>query len=381
MFLLLLTRSPCRAATVSFTYVPPYGSSQDLQGQVAGVDPAGHKVAVYIYVSGWWTKPYFGSPLTSIQGDGVWTCDITTGGDDQNATRIAAYLLENGYTPPTMSGGGTLPAELNQNALAHTYVEREPPYRTLSFSGYTWKVKASESRVGPGPNYFSDNTADVWVDGSDRLHLNIVYRSGKWYSTEVFTTETLGYGTYTFILGSRVDQLDRKIVLGLFTWDDDAPQHNYREIDIELSRWGEETGKNAQYVVQPWDTSGNRHRFDMALQGNYSTHLFDWQADGVLFSSFQGSTLPPDPGDEIESLQYTGGDTPPAGGEGTRINLWLIDGAPPSDVLEEEVIVESFKYDPGAIRINYQPGTAGVPAGYRADDGSFLFEGINFGWK
>jgi hypothetical protein len=40
-----------------------------------------------------------------------------------------------------------------------------------------------------------------------------------------------------FTIDSRVDLLDRNIVLGLFTWDTYAPQYNYREIDFEFSRW------------------------------------------------------------------------------------------------------------------------------------------------
>ena len=45
--------------TIEFTNVPQYGSFDDLQGRVTNVTPADYKVAVYIYVSGWWTKPTF----------------------------------------------------------------------------------------------------------------------------------------------------------------------------------------------------------------------------------------------------------------------------------------------------------------------------------
>jgi hypothetical protein len=80
---------------IEFTYVPPYGSFENLKGQIWHVKPSDYKVAVYIYVSGWWSKPYFSSDLTTIQNDGGWTCDITTGGVDQNATKIAGYLVLN----------------------------------------------------------------------------------------------------------------------------------------------------------------------------------------------------------------------------------------------------------------------------------------------
>jgi hypothetical protein len=311
---------------------------------VRGVDPSDYKVAVYIYVSGWWTKPTWGSPLTPIQSDGSWSCDITTGGMDQFATQIAAFLVPNGYSPPLMAGEPALPAELFAHSVASAQVERAVPFREIEFSGRTWWVKASQSPVGPGPNYFSDREEDVWVDGAGRLHMSIVYRDGNWYCTEVISSESLGHGTYTFALSSRVDTLDKNAVLGLFTWDDAAPEHYYREIDIEFSRWGAEAGDNAQYVVQPWDHDGNLHRFRLDLAGDLSTHSFDWRAGSVRFSSFQGHGSPPAPGDELQSWLYAGPDVPPAGGENARINLWLMNGYPPSDGQRIEVIVDGFDF-------------------------------------
>ncbi len=91
---------------VEFSYVPPYGSFDNLRGQVWHAAPAEHRIAVYIYVGGgWWTKPFFDAPLTSINCDGSWTCDITTGGIDEKATRIFACLLPTAYIPPSASGG------------------------------------------------------------------------------------------------------------------------------------------------------------------------------------------------------------------------------------------------------------------------------------
>ena len=110
--------------TIEFTNVPPLGSFSNLQGQVRYVNPNEFKVAVYIYVSGWWTKPTFASPLTNIRNDGSFTTDITTGGFDQTATRIIAYLVPNGYNPPAMSGGRELPKEIDTNSVAKIEVAR-----------------------------------------------------------------------------------------------------------------------------------------------------------------------------------------------------------------------------------------------------------------
>ena len=334
------TATPCYSPTIVLDHVPPYGSYDDLYGHVTGVTPSDYKVAVYINVSGWWTKPTFASPLTTISSNGYWITDITTGGSDPLATDIAAFLVPNGYTPPLMSGGATLPQELYTNAVAYTAVTRRAA-RTITFAGHTWQVKFTPILAGPGPNYFSDDPADVWVDGTGYLHLNIVNRSGLWYSTEVICTDTLQYGAYTLTLASRVDLLDKNVVLGFFSWDTDAPQYNYREIDIEFSRWGEDAAQNAQYVIQPWDVIGNRYRYYMALTGIDSVHRFDWQPDRVQFDSWDGS------GSLLQSWTYTNTTyIPPAGAGNARINLWLLNGLAPSDSQNVEVIVKSFQFVP-----------------------------------
>lgn len=216
--------------------------------------------------------------------------------------------------------------------------------RVLSFSGRSWTVKASAGPVGPGPNYFADTSDDVWVDGSGYLHLRIMFRDGVWHSSEVVGDDVLGFGTYTFTLGSRVDQLDRNTVVGLFTWDTSAPEFNYREIDIEFARWGDPLADNSQYVVQPWDTAGNTNRWETTLTGNDSTHGFTWEPDRVEFSSFQGSP----PAAQIQSWTYTGPDVPPEGTSSgnARINFWLTGGNAPSDGQQAELVIKSFDFTP-----------------------------------
>jgi hypothetical protein len=188
---------------------------------------------------------------------------------------------------------------------------------------------------------------DVWVDAQDQLHLRLSEREGTWYSTEVIADSSLGYGTYVFRLSSRVDQFDPNVVLGLFTWDTGAPEYNYREIDVEFARWGDPNADNAQYVVQPWTTARNMHRFELELPGARSTHCFNWTPDQVAFRSYAGFVACPDSGETaLGSWTYTGPDIPPAGEENPRLNLWLTEGTPPSDGQAVEVIVAAFEFIP-----------------------------------
>lgn len=224
------------------------------------------------------------------------------------------------------------------------YVRAET--RTIRWSGYTWWVKSSEELVGPGPNWFSDSTRNVWVDRQGRLHLRITHENGRWHCAEVVCSRSLGYGTYRFTVVSPVANLDPHVVLGLFTWSDD-PAYANREIDIEFATWGEgPSSLNAQYVVQP-ATRGRLHRFQMDSRIGASVHSFTWLPDSVSFLSVRGiKPTPSVPSDVIQQWKFTGEDIPQRGDENPRINLWLIQGKPPRDGKEVEVIISRFEFVP-----------------------------------
>ena len=89
--------------------------------------------------------------------------------------------------------------------------------------------------------------------------------------------------------------------------------------------------------MQPHEHPGNRYRF--ALQrADESWHSFDWRPGRVSFAS-TGSQ-----GEPLQAWEYAGPDLPP-GGQNIRFNLWLIDGKPPSDGQEVEVVVKNFEFE------------------------------------
>jgi hypothetical protein len=227
------------------------------------------------------------------------------------------------------------------------------PPRQVSFATHEWIVKCG-SWLGPGLNGFSQSEDHIWVDSSGHLHLKIVNHRTLWWCTELILNESYGYGTYVFTVESRVD-FDENIVLGLFTWDSDAPEHNYREIDFEFGRWGDPDDDNAQFVVQPWDAQGNRHRFDIGYDGptETTTHVMTWRPDRIEFKSYYGDfRFSPPAENMIEYWTYEGSDNPPPGAENVRINFWLADvddppdhaGNPPVNGQEAEVVITDFRY-------------------------------------
>jgi hypothetical protein len=352
--------SLCRLAAapaIIITNLPAYGSTDDLRGIVANVDTTAYSVAVFIYVPGygWVSKPTCAQPLTPIQSNGSWSADITTGGSDALATRVAALLVSTNYSEACIQGSAALPTNVYAQAKAAAITTRASTgVRWLSFSGYDWWVKTSAGQVGPGPNYFSDSTNNVWVDVLGQLHLRITNRSNQWQCAELVSARTFGYGSYRFELGSTVDNLNPNAVLGLFTWSDD-PAYTDREIDIECSRWGNASDPtSAQYVVQPYDTTGHLIRIVLPSNQTNSTHLFMWETNRVTYQSLRGAYSPtPAPANVISNWTYTL-TVPHTGDENIRLNLWLNSGTPPTDNHEVEVTIRSFQLVP--------LGTAAAPS-------------------
>ncbi len=210
---------------------------------------------------------------------------------------------------------------------------------TLFFSGYTWQVKTGDEKMGPGPNYFSNNAKNAWVDSSGYLHLAITNRNGEWQCAEVICTESLGYGTYSFDVDTPADSIDKNTVLGLFTWDDDFPSY-YREIDIEISRWGEDRPyPNTQFVIQPYTRAGNIHRFNISSAIDKTINSFTWSNSGIAFDTSKKDLT------SIESWNYIkGADYPEPGNEKVHINLWLLENSIPSDGQPKEVVISKFSF-------------------------------------
>ena len=367
------TRSPA-APKIIITNLPAFGSNDNLAGQVLGADPTAYRVAVFIDVPpyGWYSKPTCAEALTQIQPDGKWSADITTGGADTNATRIAALLVSTNYDQPCVMGEPFLPTNVFSHAIASTVVTRKyPGIRWISFSGYDWWVKTSPgtNQVGPGPNHFSDSTNNVWTDAQGWLHLRITNRSNEWQCAEIVSARTFGYGSYRFELGSRVDDLDTNIVLGMFTWSDD-PAYTYREIDVECARGFKADTNNSQFTVQPYNLAGHYSRYRVPTGLADSTHLFTWQSNSVAFECQNGSYSPnPIPANVISTWMFANASAVPrTGDENVRINLWLLFGHPPTDGKEVELVIKSFEFVPLG-----SPEPARLTQFKAASDGSVQF--------
>lgn len=341
-----------RAPAIELTAVPAFGTFDGLQGRVRYVDPEFYRVSVFIFLPsvGWLSKPACAQTLTPIDSAGNWTTDITTGGGDEQATLIRALLVRQTSDFHCVTGLECLPPGIETQAVAAVdAIRQNPNQRMLRFSGYDWAVKTGPAPMGPGPNIFSDQSSNVWVDTLGKLHLRITNRDGQWQCAEIIGQKSLGYGTYVFEIESTLDWSENA-VLGLFTWTDECVIGSHNEIDLEFSRWGlPNDSNNAQYVVQPYAESGHLLRFQAAAIP--SSHSFRWDADRVSFLSLQGAYSSNPPATQVIN-QWVFSEpaaVPKPSSETPRMNLWLFNGKAPSDDKEVEVVISRFRFLPAAL--------------------------------
>jgi len=337
---------------ITLDEIPACGESELLRGSVLEVEPDDYKVGVYLFLDDWWPKPTFAEPWTDINPDGTWDCNVATSKYDLDATEIMAFLVpsdEISDWPVDFSvedGLSALPGEAFRFPGVGAF-RPECFCEKIEFADFDWLIKDSSTRkVGPGPNYFT--CGNVWVDASKYLHLKINKQLGQWYCAELFTEDVLGDGSYRFeVETGSITSLDPNVILGLFTWDEFAPHYTNREMDIEVGQWADPSADNAQYVIQPWNTPGHRHRFNIdPCDIDVVTFLMDWGLGRVTFKSFFGRTEPTDADDYIESWIYEANDVPLPGQQNARINLWLKDGGDPFVDGETEVVIRDFEFTP-----------------------------------
>ncbi len=241
----------------------------------------------------------------------------------------------------------------------------------LTFAGRKWDIKSSSTFVGPGPNLFSRRYNDVWVDENGYLHLSIVNHDGAWYSTEVISQDTMGYGKYAWTVQCDPMRFASNVVLGLFTWDNNTffTEAN-SEVDIELSKWGSDTMQSPlTYSVQPVffgpynDERSEYALIDTSLHRGVSTHVFEWTDTLITWYSYKGDIDSNQPIyaswsfdlNNPAKIKYEGPyqSQPiviPAPGNTTnaRMNLWTLAhiAAGPEDERFHEVIIRDFEYTP-----------------------------------
>ncbi len=341
--LLCLFVADCRAPTVApsieFTTIP-----QAAVGGPAALVPVAGRVTgarlnqrVVLFArsdEGWWVQPYRSRPFTDIAPDSTWK-SVTHLGQE-----YAALLVDADYRPPATAEA--LP-EPGGGIIAVTRVDGSGKYmppapKTITFSGYEWLVRQTKNDRHGMNDYDGRN---VWLDSDGHLHLLLSERDGRWTCAEVRLTHSLGYGTYSFDLRD-TSQLDPSAAFSMYTLDPLGSDQNFRELTVDVSRWGDASNMNGQFVVQPDTVPANVFRF--MIPAGLVTHSFRWEPGRVSFKTVRRSGTAS--GQNVVAERLFTARVPTAGAETPHLTLLYDRSAARPPAKAVEVVVEKFAFLP-----------------------------------
>jgi hypothetical protein len=323
------------ASSVVFTKLPPFETegSENLdaiEGRVTGSRP-GQRIVLYAHSGEWWIQPFADQPFTTIQADSSWKARTHPG------TAYAAALVDSSFRPNPKTD--VLP-ERGGPVLAITSVQssspQPPPRSDLLFAGYEWQNRRSTAVLGGTRNQLE--SANAWTDPAGLLHLKISGSQEHWNSAEVALPRSLGYGSYRFVVQD-LSHLEPSVLFKMTIRDDTGPA---REMNIEISKWGETTSRNGQFVVQPYHIPANTVQFETP-HGN-ATFMLNWAPERASFKAFRGVAASWD-ALAIRQHVFTSG-VPSAGSEFVHMGLYVFGQNRNPLKKESEVVIEAFEYLP-----------------------------------
>ena len=224
---------------------------------------------------------------------------------------------------------------------------RESRAATIAWKGHTWNVTS-----GGMAGVCQGDPQNVTVDANGYLHLRIVKNGSTWTSSELFTTDRLGFGTYQWQVDGPIDTYDRNVVLGLFPYGPAAGigADGTNEIDIEYARWGKADGPNGDWTDYPASGSTiGELSYTFSLSGaTLSTSRFVWSSGAIASLLLQGLQPADSTAGLLKNWTYAPANPTtniPQQPLPLGMNLWCFD-APPSNGQPVEIVVRDFTYVP-----------------------------------
>jgi len=334
------TRASDTRTSIEFTKIPPAAQGgrervDTIAGRVVGARP-GQQIVIYARSGPWWVQPWPDRPFIAIGADGTWSTETHLGFE------YAALLVDQDYRPPpTMDVAPTQGGPVVLVKLVKGLGEPQlAPTKPLHFSGYDWKVRTIASDRGGMNNLYSGDNA--WVDAAGALHVSIFKKQNEWSCAEVVLDRSLGYGTYLLTVGD-TSRLEPAAVFSLTTFDDYGGDQYYREMDIEIGRWGNALSKsNAQYGIQPFYVPGNVFPFN--VPSGTVTHSMRWESGRASFKTWRGSSMNP-AGSGVIDHEFNSG-IPSPGRERAQLLFYVVASEKYPMQRNSEVVIEKFQYLP-----------------------------------
>lgn len=324
-------------ASISFDRLPPAaiggaGETDTISGTVNG-NPPGSRIVVYVYSRNtWYVQPLTIHPFTAIADSGHWSTATHLG------SRYAAILIAGNDQPPNTLAA--LPPVKDAVVAVATAAGRQTSAKdqpVVHFSDYDWSVRQLGSDRHGSPHPY--RASNVSVDSSGALHLRITKEKNEWTCSEVALSRSLGYGRYALSVDNLAG-LEPAAVFDMFTWDQAGSDQDRREVDLEVTRWGDPASKNGEYEVQPFFRPTNTYRY--AAPPLPLTFTLLWESAKVTFTTAKtaGNAR------AIVASHSFVTDIPGPQTESIHLNLCTFDYGKVKQQHDDEVVVKSFRYLP-----------------------------------
>ncbi|MDD3006733.1 MAG: hypothetical protein PHX30_04090 [Candidatus Pacebacteria bacterium] len=218
---------------------------------------------------------------------------------------------------------------------------------TLNWKGYTWTLANGDAWDAELNTYSSSNV--VGPDANGYITLKLTNPSGEDpIGADMYCEQDrFGYGTYTTVIGSRLDNLDKNIVFsGMTVRRDKDP---WFEFDgSEASRW-DYWDSDVEISHELWfgdDYDVDWHGDSMSIASDsVQTHRMVWEPGKVTFDSFLGTGIG---GTNYFHTVITRDVPEPTDDEYVEFMMWVYaDGYPNSgdwDVPATSVVVRDFTF-------------------------------------
>jgi len=158
---------------------------------------------------------------------------------------------------------------------------------------------------------------------------------------EVFLNRGLGYGTYAVTVRD-ASHFEPAVVFSMITFDESGGDQYYRELDVEISRWGDAASKNnAQYGVQPFYIPRNVFQFN--VPSGPVTHLMRWESGRASFKSVKGPSVS---GTTVIAQHEFTSSIPSPGRERAYLVFYIVPSEKYPIQKGSEVVIDKFEYLP-----------------------------------
>jgi hypothetical protein len=329
--------------SIVFADIPPsssggIGLTGVIGGRVIG-SYAGRHIVLYTLADGrWWVQPLASAPFTEISADGLWKTQIHLG------TKYAALLTKDDKLPapildslPTVSKVIEAVATVKASGKEVVPSDDPSPGKIMRFSGFDWKVRTIPGDYGGKTNKYSPE--NVFLDRSGALHMLLTRNNGGWVCSELHSVRSLGYGDYRLQVED-VGHLEPAVMFSTFTLVERPTDGDHRAMDIHITRRGEPSNSNAEFIVQPSFVPANFYYLDVP-PGPLALQL-KWSPDRAEFS-VANAQMPE--GRPIDSWVFSNSVPKPDDAQ-IYINLCHYGNARLPPTHDAEVVVKSFDFFP-----------------------------------